>query len=141
MYAPIFATTARRQRRNEWQVQQMYSATSRSHSMAMNGCRKARLARGVAWTFTCRSLQIEKSNGFESCKYWANPPESVFKNCRVGLKSAMSLNSSQEKNYFYCGSGLKKQSKSFRFLETIFVLFYCNCDVKIKSGSLFTNFQ
>jgi hypothetical protein len=51
------------------QVLRMYSAASQCHYTAMNECRAARLALGVALTFACKMLQIEKSSKFKSGKY------------------------------------------------------------------------
>jgi hypothetical protein len=48
---------------------------SRSHYGAMDRCRASRLAFGVARTFAWKTLHIEKSSRFKSCKY-ANQPES-----------------------------------------------------------------
>ncbi len=41
----------------------------RSHSAATDRRRASRLARGVAWTFACKTRQIAKSGGLKSCKY------------------------------------------------------------------------
>jgi hypothetical protein len=66
MKATLFTTTASRWWRNERQVLWKYYPAGRSHSAAMDRCRVARLARCIAWTFACKTHQIEKSSGFKS---------------------------------------------------------------------------
>ncbi len=69
MKAIFFTTMASRRQSKELQVLRKYTTASRSHSAAMDGCRAARLGWGIAWTFTCKTLQIEKSSEFKSDKY------------------------------------------------------------------------
>ncbi len=54
---------------NEEQVLQQYSASSRPHSVAMDGHRVIKFACGVEWTFACKMCQIEKSGNFKPGNY------------------------------------------------------------------------
>ncbi len=63
------------QRQNEWHVWIIYDATSRSHSTAMDRRRVARFEWGVAWTFTWKTHEIEKSREFKSGEYGSQSAE------------------------------------------------------------------
>ncbi len=71
----------------------MYTATSWSHSAAMDGCRAARFKLGVAWIFPCKMHEIEKSSKFKSTDYGSQSAENRnsatavvwFKRCRPAL--------------------------------------------------------
>ncbi len=54
---------------NERHVMQIYTVDSQSHSAALDRNRAARFEWGVAWTFACKTHEIEKSSKFKSCEY------------------------------------------------------------------------
>ncbi len=54
---------------NEPHVLLVYTATSRSHSAVMDGCRVARFQWGKTWTSTRKTHDIEKTFEFKSSKY------------------------------------------------------------------------
>jgi hypothetical protein len=65
----FFLATAKRRRRKEWHVLRIYTAASLSYSAAANGRRAAKLAWGIAWTFGCPTLPLEKSSKFKFGEY------------------------------------------------------------------------
>ncbi len=81
----------------EWvQVLQMYVAASWSQFIAMDARREARLAWDIAWTFACRTLQIEKSSRFKYCENGGQSTrvKNSAKNCRVVLVAWVGVESS-----------------------------------------------